>query len=320
MACDAVPGAAAHGRLVRGRFAPSPSGRMHFGNVFSACLAWLSARSQGGEFIVRLEDIDPRCQDPRNAELILDDLRWLGLDWDEEPLRQSGRGELYRAAMEQLGQQARIYPCFCSRADLHAASAPHASDGTPIYQGSCRGLSAEEVAQRRLRKDPAWRIEVPAEELEFCDRHMGWQRQQLAAECGDFVVRRSDGAYAYQLVVVVDDAASGVTEVVRGADLIGSTPRQLWLQRLLGLPAPAYAHHPVLLAPDGKRLSKREKSLDMGELRSVHAPQELLGHIAHLAGLLSEPQPVELRELLGTFTWDKVPCADITLPTTTHLG
>ena len=320
MACDAVPGAAAHGRLVRGRFAPSPSGRMHFGNVFSACLAWLSARSQGGEFIVRLEDIDPRCQDPRNAELILDDLHWLGLDWDEEPLRQSGRGELYRAAVDQLGQRARIYPCFCSRADLHAASAPHASDGTPIYLGSCRELSDEEVAERSLRKDPAWRIEVPAEELAFVDRHMGRFSQRLDTECGDFVVRRSDGAYAYQLVVVVDDAASGVTEVVRGGDLIGSTPRQLWLQRLLGLPAPAYAHHPVLLAPDGRRLSKREKSLDMGVLRSLHTPQELMGQVAFLAGLLSEPQPVELRELLGTFSWDKVPCADITLPTTTHLG
>ena len=146
MALGVEQGAAVPKRVVRGRFAPSPSGRMHFGNVFSACLAWLSARSQGGEFIVRLEDIDPRCQDPRNAELILDDLHWLGLDWDEEPLRQSGRGELYRAAVDQLGQRARIYPCFCSRADLHAASAPHASDGT-------RGLVIE--AQLDKGKGPA---------------------------------------------------------------------------------------------------------------------------------------------------------------------
>lgn len=293
---------------------------MHFGNIFSACLAWLSARSAGGEFLLRLEDIDPRCQDARNAELIMDDLRWLGIDWDAEPLRQSSRTELYRQALDELRERACVYPCFCSRADLHAASAPHASDGTPIYQGTCRGLSAQEVSERRARKEPAWRVEVPAEELAFVDRHMGRFSQRLDTECGDFVVLRSDGAFAYQLVVVVDDALSGVTEVVRGGDLIGSTPRQLWLYSMLGLPAPVYAHHPVLLAPDGRRLSKREKSLDMGVLRSLHTPQELVGQVAFLAGLQDDPQPLQLSELVGAFSWSKVPTCDITLEDTNALS
>ncbi|MGN0072204.1 MAG: tRNA glutamyl-Q(34) synthetase GluQRS [Coriobacteriales bacterium] len=308
------------GAGVRGRFAPSPSGRMHFGNIFSACLAWLSARSAGGEFLLRLEDIDPRCQDPRNAELIMDDLRWLGLDWDAEPLRQSARTELYHQALDEVRRHARLYPCFCSRADLHAASAPHASDGTPIYQGTCRNLSAQEAEQRRTLKDPAWRIEVPAEEIAFTDLHMGHYSQRLDTECGDFVLLRSDGAFAYQLVVVVDDACSGVTEVVRGGDLIGSTPRQLWLYRLLGQQSPSYAHHPVLLAPDGKRLSKREKSLDMGALRAEHTPQQLVGQVAFLAGLIDEPQPAELSELVPEFSWSKVPQGNIVLKDTTALA
>ncbi|MGN0039071.1 MAG: tRNA glutamyl-Q(34) synthetase GluQRS [Coriobacteriales bacterium] len=308
------------GAGVRGRFAPSPSGRMHFGNIFSACLAWLSARSAGGEFLLRLEDIDPRCQDPRNAELIMDDLRWLGIDWDADPLRQSARTELYRQALDEVGRRARLYPCFCSRADLHAASAPHASDGTPIYQGTCRTLSPQEAQQRRALKEPAWRVEVPAEQVAFTDRHMGPYSQRLDTECGDFVLLRSDGAFAYQLVVVVDDASSGVTEVVRGGDLIGSTPRQLWLYSLLGQPAPSYAHHPVLLAPDGKRLSKREKSLDMGALRASHSPQQLVGQVAFLAGLADTPQPVDLRELIPSFSWEKVPQGDIVLQNTTALA
>lgn len=308
------------GAGVRGRFAPSPSGRMHFGNIFSACLAWLSARSAGGEFLLRLEDIDPRCQDPRNAELIMDDLRWLGIDWDADPLRQSARTELYRQALDEVGRRAHLYPCFCSRADLHAASAPHASDGTPIYQGTCRTLSPQEAQQRRALKEPAWRVEVPAEQIAFTDRHMGPYSQRLDTECGDFVLLRSDGAFAYQLVVVVDDASSGVTEVVRGGDLIGSTPRQLWLYSLLGQPVPSYAHHPVLLAPDGKRLSKREKSLDMGALRASHSPQQLVGQVAFLAGLADTPQPVDLRELIPAFSWSKVPQGDIVLHNTTTLA
>lgn len=296
---------------VRGRFAPSPSGRMHFGNVFSACLAWLSARSQGGSFIVRLEDIDDRCRVPENSLLLLEDLAWLGIDWDEEPLHQVGREYIYRDALEEIGSKALLYPCFCSRADLHSASAPHASDGTPIYQGTCKHLSDEERARRREHKDPAWRVEVPDRTIEFVDRHLGAYAQNLAAECGDFVLRRSDGAYAYQLVVVVDDYLSGVTEVVRGDDLIGSTPRQIWLHELLGHPLPSYAHHPVLLSADGKRLSKRDKSLDMGVMRENMTPEQMIGKVASTAGLIASEEPCTLQELVDAFSWDRVNRGDL---------
>lgn len=295
----------------KGRFAPSPSGRMHFGNVFSACMAWLSARSKGAGFVVRLEDIDERCRAPQNSELLLDDLAWLGIDWDEKPLHQVGREDIYKDALERIANQALVYPCFCSRADLHSASAPHASDGTPIYQGACKGLDAAAVTARRKLKEPAWRVEVPDETISFEDGHIGPYSQNLLRDCGDFVLRRSDGAYAYQLVVVVDDYLSGVTEVVRGDDLIGSTPRQIWLHRLLGHPQPVYAHHPVLLAPNGKRLSKRDKSLDMGYMRAHMAPEEMIGKIAAIAGLIDVEEPCTLEELVGEFSWDRVRRGDI---------
>lgn len=260
---------------------------------------------------MRLEDIDPRCRKPENAQLIIDDLKWLGIDWDEEPLVQSSRNREYRKALDQLSSSAHVYPCFCSRADLHAASAPHASDGTPIYGGTCRKLTEDEIAERSKSKTPALRIEVPRETIAFDDLHMGSQVQELCSECGDFVVLRSDGAFAYQLVVVVDDAASNVTEVVRGSDLIASTFRQIWLYRVLGLKPPAHAHHPVLLAPDGKRLSKREKSLDMGVLRKRYAPEELLGKIAYLSGLAEEQAPTSLSALLNAFSWDAIVKHDV---------
>ncbi len=293
-------------KALKGRFAPSPSGRMHFGNMFSACLAWLSARSQGAGFVVRLEDIDSRCRSVHAAQLLLEDLAWLGINWDEEPMRQVGREDIYRDALEEIASLARVYPCFCSRADLHAASAPHASDGTPIYRGTCKALSADQVAQAAKLKDPALRVEVPDELVSFEDIHMGAFSQNLAADCGDFVLRRSDGAYAYQLVVVVDDYLSGVTEVVRGADLIGSTPRQIWLHRLLGHSVPVYAHHPVLLSSDGRRLSKRDKSLDMGAMRDAMTPQELVGHVAYVAGLIDDDAPCTLDELVTSFAWEHV--------------
>ena len=286
--------------MVVGRFAPSPSGRMHLGNVFSALLAWCSVRHAGGKMILRIEDLDPdRCR-PEYAEQLKRDLEWLGLDWDEEQTPQSRRTEAYAAAFARLD----TYPCYCSRNELHAASAPHASDGTFIYAGTCRNLTEAERAAKTRK--PAWRVRVPDEEVSFVDGLQGEVSENLARECGDFILRRSDGVYAYQLAVVVDDAAGGVTEVVRGADLLRSTPRQLWLQSQLGLTHPRYYHVPLLCAPDGRRLSKREQDLDLGALRQTHTPEQILGKLAYLAGILDRPEAAGAAELAREFDWGRV--------------
>ena len=283
-----------------GRFAPSPSGRMHLGNVFSAMLAWLSVKSVGGTMILRIEDLDPdRCR-PEYAEQLKRDLEWLGLGWDTEQTPQSQRTQVYAAAFAKLD----TYPCYCSRNELHAASAPHASDGTVIYAGTCRNLTDAERAAKTRR--PAWRVRVPEEEIMFVDGLQGEVCENLARECGDFILRRSDGVYAYQLAVVVDDAAGGVTQVVRGADLLRSTPRQLWLQAQLGLAHPCYYHVPLLCAPDGRRLSKREHDLDLGALRQTQTAEQLLGKLAYLAGILETPEPAEAAELARVFDWKHV--------------
>ena len=287
-----------------GRFAPSPSGRMHLGNVFSALLAWLSVRSCGGKLVLRIEDLDPdRCR-PEYADTLKRDLQWLGLTWDTEQIPQSKRSDAYRAEFEQLEKKGRIYPCYCSRGELHAASAPHASDGTLVYAGTCRNLTPAERAAKT--KAPSFRVIVPDEEISFRDHVQGVFSQNLARDCGDFILRRADGVYAYQLAVVTDDAQAGVTQVVRGCDLLSSTPRQIWLQRELGFPQPEYYHVPLLVAPDGRRLSKRERDLDMQALRSRFAPEALIGLLAHACGLLDRPQSVSALELAGDFSWSKV--------------
>lgn len=298
---------------VVGRFAPSPSGRMHLGNVFSCLCSWLSARSQGGSIVLRIEDLDDRCKRPELAAQLIDDLTWLGLEWDEGPYYQHDRMDLYEDALRQLQDAGLTYPCFCTRAELHAASAPHASDGTPIYRGACRGLSAEEVARRSILRAPATRLRVPIVDdladdvIEFVDRTYGAQCEALATECGDFLVRRSDGVFAYQLAVVVDDAAMGVTEVVRGCDLLGSTPRQIYLQHLLGLPTPHYAHIPLLMSPDGRRLSKRDRDLDLGELRArFGTPEALLGWLAGQTGIAPDATPRSAEQLVEHFSWDVI--------------
>ena len=297
--------------MVVGRFAPSPSGRMHLGNLFSALLAWLSVRSQNGTMLLRIEDLDPeRCR-PEYAEQLKRDLDWLGLDWDEEQTPQSQRGEAYRATFDALAAQGLVYPCYCSRAELHAASAPHASDGTYIYAGTCRNLTAAQRAEKTRR--PAWRVRVPEERVTVTDRLQGDYTQDLARECGDFILRRSDGVYAYQLAVVTDDAAGGVTQVVRGRDLLPSAPRQRWLQRTLGLMEPEYCHVPLLTAPDGRRLSKREKDLDLGALRQRYTPEALVGKLACLAGLQPEPAPVRVDALAARFSWNQVRCGDVVI-------
>ncbi len=283
-----------------GRFAPSPSGRMHLGNVFTALLAWLSVRARGGKMLLRIEDLDPDRSKPEYITALRDDLRWLGLDWDEEMPLQSTRGAAYAEAFSRLD----TYPCYCTRSELHDASAPHASDGALLYAGTCRDLTEAERAQKTRK--PAWRVRVPKETIRFTDGVFGTQEERLAEKCGDFIVRRSDGVYAYQLAVVCDDALGGVTEVVRGCDLLGSTARQIWLYQTLGFPVPQFYHVPLLVAPDGKRLSKREKSLDMAHLREKYTPEALLGKLTFLAGLTETDAPITAKALVDTFSWDKV--------------
>ena len=309
--------------MVRGRFAPSPSGRMHLGNLFCALLSWLSVKSQGGEWILRIEDLDTaRCR-PDYARQVEEDLRWLGLAWDEggsaggpdAPYFQSERTALYEAALARLRGMGLVYPCFCTRAQLHAASAPHREDGLTVYPGTCRGLTAEDIARREAAgRKGALRLRVPEETVTFTDGHLGEVTEYLPTDCGDFLLRRSDGLFAYQLAVVVDDAAMGVTEVVRGADLLSSTPRQLLLYELLGWEAPEFYHFPLLLSLDGRRLSKRDGDLGLGALRERYTPEEVVGKLAYLAGQNPGGGSRTPEELAQGFDWDAVPRRDIRLP------
>lgn len=294
-----------------GRFAPSPSGRMHLGNALSAMLAWLSAKQQGGEILLRIEDLDPARSKAEYAQGIMDDFRWLGLLWDRRATDQSKRGEAYAAALRQLEQMYLIYPCYCSRDQLHAASAPHASDGRVIYAGTCRNLTPEQRAV--MTKKPSLRIRLPDREISFRDGLQGDVTMNLQREFGDIILRRADGVAAYQLAVVVDDGTEGVTEVVRGRDLLSSTPVQLYLYELLGLTPPRFYHVPMLLAPDGRRLSKRDRDLDFGYLRQHFSPEEIIGLLGHLAGLMERWEPVSARELACDFSWSRVKQSDIIL-------
>lgn len=299
--------------MTTGRYAPSPSGRMHLGNLLCCLLAWLSAKSKGGQVLLRIEDLDAaRC--PRAyADAIRSDLAWLGLSADgpEPPVFQSERAEIYRYYYDLLAQRGLVYPCFCSRSQLHAASAPHRSDGQVIYSGACRGLTPAQAAQRAALRPPAWRVRVPDETVAFTDGHMGAYAENLARDCGDFYLRRADGVFAYQLAVVVDDALMGVTEVVRGADLLSSTPRQLWLYRELGLTPPEFYHFPLLLAADGRRLSKRDGDQSLAHLRAQYTPEQLIGRLAYTCGLLDRPEAAAARELIPVFDWGRVPLTDL---------
>ena len=225
---------------VTGRFAPTPSGRLHLGNVLCAMLAYLSARIAGGRFLLRIEDVDmPRC--PRIlAAACIEDLTWLGFRWDEPPLFQSERGDIYRQHLDRLRAMGRVYPCFCTRAQLHATQAPNLGDHEPVYPGTCARLTPEEIAAREATRRPALRLRVPDETVGFTDGHYGPFAEQLARDCGDYIIRRSDGLWGYQLAVVVDDALSGVTQVVRGRDILFSTPRQIELFRAFGYDVPQF--------------------------------------------------------------------------------
>ncbi len=306
-------------KKICGRFAPSPSGRMHLGNIFCALLAWLSARSQNGSMLLRIEDLDTsRCTEEK-ARILMDDLLWLGLDWDSGAapdgpagkFYQSRRSEIYKSFFDKLSAQDLIYPCFCTRAELHAASAPHASDGHFVYPGTCRVLTQQQRQNKLQRQKCAWRIKTPDETISFDDRHYGRQSLNLAREWGDFIVRRSDGIYAYQLAVTIDDALMGVTEVIRGRDLLSSTAPQMYLYSLLGFKPPQFGHLPLLTAADGRRLAKRDLDLDMGTLRQNYSPEEVTGKLAFMAGLLPKAEPVKPVELVPLFDWQKIPKADI---------
>ena len=359
--------------MTRGRFAPSPTGRMHLGNVFCALLSWLSAKSKGGEWVLRIEDLDPQRSRREYALQLMDDLQWLGLPWDGEPVWQSQRGHIYEEYLHRLQEMGLTYPCFCTRADIMATQAPHETDGRVVYKGTCRSkyrdvaCSGEgvdnslNVQRSTFNVTPATtRLIVPDCTIPFTDGHYGRHDINLAEHCGDYIIRRKDGAWAYQLAVVVDDALMGVTEIVRGRDLLLSSPQQIHLRELLfgerengkrktitdvarsvptatsltpqtvplrqgdersgggGLaikPSPLtvnFFHHPLLCNAEGQRLCKRDKSMNLGYLRDKDTPpQEIIGLLAHLAGLTETPAPITPQELIPLFSWNKVPTEDI---------
>lgn len=298
--------------MIRGRYAPSPTGDLHRGNLRTALLAWLAARRDGGTFVLRVEDLDrPRTCLGATARMI-DDLRWLGIDWDEGPdcggpfgpYHQSCRQSLYAAALANLRANDLLYPCYCTRATL-ARIAPTLGglvDEPPRYPGTCRDLTA---AQRRrfeaTGRHPAWRLRVPAGVVRFTDGVAGSQSQDVAQTVGDFIVQRSDGIIAYQLAVVVDDGLMGITQVVRGADLLDSTARQIRLLQALGYVVPTYAHVPLLTDANGVKLAKRDRALGLGPARAAGiAPAVIVGELAASAGIWPSGAPISARELLAT--------------------
>jgi glutamyl-tRNA synthetase len=291
---------------------------MHLGNARTALLAWLSARSGGGALVMRVEDADLLRVRPGMEERILSELRWLGLDWDEGPdvggprgpYRQSQRGAGYSEALDRLRREGLAYPCFCSRAEIAAAAAaPHGpGDEGQRYPGTCRDLSPGEVARLSRSRPPAWRFRAPDGPVRFEDGVRGPQAVEVSAATGDFVVMRADGVPAYQLAVVVDDAAMGITEVVRGDDLLSSTGRQLLLYRALGAEPPSFAHVPLVVGPDGERLAKRHAALSVGELRARGArPGAVAGFLASLSGLAPRGSELEPRSLLAGFRLGDLP-------------
>lgn len=290
-----------------GRFAPTPSGRMHLGNVFTGLIAWLSVKSRNGHMILRMEDLDTQRTSDEFAQILREDLSWLGLSWDLETEPQSRRSNVYDHYFEILRDKGLLYPCYCTRSQLHSVNAPHLADGTYVYPGTCRTLKDPP------NRAPSWRVMVPEKKWEICDLLQGKYEENLATDCGDFVVRRADRVYVYQLAVTVDDGEAGVTEVVRGVDLLSSAPRQMYLQKLFDFCHPAYGHVPLLLAPDGRRLSKRDKDLDLGELRKHFSAEALIGSLAYAAGLLDHYTPISAAELSAEFSWEKLKKNDIYL-------
>ena len=308
----------------RGRFAPSPTGQIHLGNAWTALLAWLHTRQLGGTFVMRVEDLDPQRSRAAVADEQLADLRWLGLDWDEgpdvggrhAPYVQSERRHLYAAALDRLIARDLVYPCYCTRAEVHAAaSAPHGAASHGDYPGTCRQLTPAQRKEREERgRKPCLRARIPEGStiIHFDDLCAGPREEDLARVAGDFVVRRADGVHAYQLAVVVDDALMEIGAVIRGADLLDSTARQIWLHHVLGYCPPRFGHVPLLVGADGHRLSKRHASLAVAQLRARGlAPQRIVGALAYWAGLLARPAPVRPRDLIGALDLARLPHHEI---------
>lgn len=304
---------------VVGRFAPSPTGIMHAGNIFSALLCWLVVRLQGGRIVLRIEDLDATRSRPEFADRIRKDFEALGLTWDAGPYFQSDRSERYREAIAELDGRGLLYPCFCTRADLHAASAPHAGE-TFVYAGTCRDLSAEERARRLTERrrafadddaaaayEPALRLRCDERTIEGKDLFQGVFRARLDEKCGDFVVRRSDGGASYQIAVVIDDAEQGVNCIVRGYDLLASVPQQIYLQKLFGFETPVYGHGPLLVDDAGVRLAKRHRSASFDQMLSdAGTPAAVLGRICCAVGLTEEDGPVRPEDLLQRWTLEEL--------------
>ena len=308
-----------------GRFAPSPTGRMHLGNIYAAVMSWLDVKCRGGRWILRHEDLDPQRSKLEYAKIIEDDLHWLGLEWDEGgldniggngPYLQSLRHGIYLRALAKLQNTGMCYPCTCTRAELRASSAPHLSDGRLIYSGKCRPTDLpRDFHQLSKDKDRyAVRLAVPDRYIEFDDAVYGHQSVNIAKECGDFVLRRADGAWAYQLAVVVDDMLMGVNRVTRGCDLLLSAAQQTYIYSLLGGKAPAYMHLPLICNEAGQRLSKRDQSLSMAVLRQSSTPERILGLIAQVSGQQPTPAPISLPELLGIYKETRIPTSNQILP------
>jgi glutamyl-tRNA synthetase len=294
---------------IRTRFAPSPTGDLHLGGAWAALASWVVARSRGGTALLRIEDLDVPRVVPGSEGRIIEDLQWLGLDWDEPPVRQSERTDAYTRALSTLEAGGLIYPCDCSRAEVvRVANAPH--EGEEVrYPGTCRGKDPLRV----MKRPPAMRVRVPDRTIAYEDGAIGEVAQSLAADVGDFVLRRGDGVFAYQLAVVVDDLESSVTDVVRGADLVGSTPRQIWLALSLGSAPPRYTHVPLVVASDGSRLEKRRASVTLRGLRESGVTAEtVVGRLAHGLGLVPDPGPISAQNVAARcgsrpFVWRRDP-------------
>ena len=318
--------------IVRGRLAPSPTGALHIGNARTFLIAWLHARSLGGQVVMRMEDLDHPKNKKGASEGALEDLRWLGFDWDEgpdvggpcAPYTQSKRKDLYRAALETLQQKGLVYPCACSRKDVEAGqSAPHEGE-TLLYPGTCRGRFHDFAGARAAMggRTPAWRFRVEkGRTIAFDDLFCGHYEQDVASYCGDFVLARDEFGAGYMLAVVVDDAAMGVTEVVRGDDLLSATPRQLLLYEALGLPPPSFLHVPLVRGPDGLRLAKRHGDTRIAAFREAGVkPGRLLGYLASTCGWAEPGESVTLPGLLERFDLAKLPRHDIVWKTGEGLG